>query len=427
MSTHSFFTDENKEKQSIAQNIEAALKQGWDYKDVSPDLEGIYSALNRMDTVKFAIGQYFQTLANEYMTVSKIPLPFSLLLALNSEEVKECEHYLSSLFSSKSAYSDSYTDINDCVTLTAHYFQEDFVTNKTDDKATQNKPEIRLWMICEIVNTIGKPDSIDLSINNNPTRLEYPTDKYRDIVDQLVNKRFSLSFVDGYSIYMNWHSINTFLAINLYSSGYVNKLELSTSNPKTSIQEPLKGKVAMDLTNNSSLGSFKNTFPLNSFHEEARQLETHLDEKLNEGIKKFTTLIYGEPGTGKTEWVKSYIANKLKHQGFFTFFLDANTIKNFSPPVYLPKVCIFVNEFDNIVPDRSYTYGESSGEVEALLGFFDGTVFNSVKEDGQSDIDQTVLTFLTANTTERLDEAFKRKGRVDLFYQFQYKYLHNNC
>ncbi|CDN15160.1 ATP-dependent Zn proteases [Richelia intracellularis] len=47
----------------------------------------------------------------------------------------------------------------------------------------------------------------------------------------------------------------------------------------------------------------------------------------------------------------------------------------------------------------------------------------SVIDDDGIQIQQRLVVLMTCNTTERLDKAMLRKGRVDLIYEFMHKFV----
>ena len=105
------------------------------------------------------------------------------------------------------------------------------------------------------------------------------------------------------------------------------------------------------------------------------------------------------------------------------FILDHDAIANFVPPTYLERICIIINEADNLAQNRAYEVAQYNNKTEHILSLLDGTLYQSVIEESGIQIQQQLVVLMTCNTTERLDPAMLRKGRVDLMYKFTQKYV----
>ena len=108
------------------------------------------------------------------------------------------------------------------------------------------------------------------------------------------------------------------------------------------------------------------------------------------------------------------IASRIQNQPdlYHTFILDSDGLQDFYPPTYLDKICLIVNEADNLCLDRTQFIG-SSKSSERLLSLFDGTIYSNIIPFNRAVEPPSVVTFLTANNTDNLDPAFLRKGRID--------------
>ncbi len=98
-------------------------------------------------------------------------------------------------------------------------------------------------------------------------------------------------------------------------------------------------------------------------------------------------------------------------------------MQNFVPPNYLQRVCIIINEADNLAQDRASEAAQYSNKTEHILSLLDGTVYQSVIEEGGIQDKQKFVVLMTCNTTERLDPAVLRKGRVDFICEFNHKFV----
>jgi ATP-dependent 26S proteasome regulatory subunit len=93
-------------------------------------------------------------------------------------------------------------------------------------------------------------------------------------------------------------------------------------------------------------------------------------------------------------------------------------VENFVPPTYLEKICIIINEADNLAQDRGSEAAQHSNKTEHILSLLDGTLYQSVLDTEGITAQQKLVFLMTCNTTERLDPAVLRKGRIDLIYEF---------
>jgi ATP-dependent Zn protease len=98
-------------------------------------------------------------------------------------------------------------------------------------------------------------------------------------------------------------------------------------------------------------------------------------------------------------------------------------VANFVPPTYLERICIVINEADNLAQNRASEVAQYNNKTEHILGLLDGTLYQSVIDDSGIQIKQCLVVLMTCNTTERLDPAMLRKGRVDLMYEFMQRFV----
>jgi ATP-dependent Zn protease len=122
-------------------------------------------------------------------------------------------------------------------------------------------------------------------------------------------------------------------------------------------------------------------------------------------------------------WTQAVAKEILVPLGYVIFILDRDAVSNFVPPSYLERICIIINEADNLAQDRASEVAQYSNKTEHILSLLDGTLYQSVIDDSRFQIQQRLVILMTCNTTERLDPAMLRKGRVDLMYKFKHKYV----
>jgi len=138
---------------------------------------------------------------------------------------------------------------------------------------------------------------------------------------------------------------------------------------------------------------------------------------------QLAVLVSGKPGTGKTAWTQAVAKEILMPLGFVIFILDHDAVENFVPPNYLERICIIINEADNLAQNRASAAAQSSNKTEHILSLLDGTLYQSVVDESGIQNQQKLVVLMTCNTTERLDPAVLRKGRVDLMYEFNHRYV----
>jgi len=133
---------------------------------------------------------------------------------------------------------------------------------------------------------------------------------------------------------------------------------------------------------------------------------------------KVAALIYGAPGTGKSSYALALAAEYFTPKGYMTVLVLTDEIKDFKLPNYLSKVLIIVNDADTVADKRTTkVYRPNEGGTESVLSMLDGTLTNLIKFE-DSNPDKHIVWLFTANSRERMDEAFLRKGRID--YQFEF-------
>ncbi|WP_239005398.1 AAA family ATPase [Gloeothece citriformis] len=172
----------------------------------------------------------------------------------------------------------------------------------------------------------------------------------------------------------------------------------------------------------SRVGQIQSQYPIRSFPLDIQKF-TDLVQNSVLTQDQLAVLVQGKPGTGKTAWTQAVAKEILMPLGYVIFILDHDAVENFAPPSYLEKICIIINEADNLAQDRSYEAAQYTNKTEHILSLLDGTLHQSIKDDSEIHPQQKLVILMTCNTTERLDPAFLRKGRVDLTHEFTYQFV----
>lgn len=172
----------------------------------------------------------------------------------------------------------------------------------------------------------------------------------------------------------------------------------------------------------SRVGQIHSQYPIRTFPADIQSFTDTVQQAII-NQKQLAVLVNGEPGTGKTAWTQAVAKEILTPLGYVIFILDHDAVENFVPPSYIERICIIINEADNLAQDRASDAAQRSNKTEHILSLLDGTLYQSVIEESSIQEQQRLVVLLTCNTTERLDPAVLRKGRVDLIYEFSHRFV----
>jgi hypothetical protein len=192
--------------------------------------------------------------------------------------------------------------------------------------------------------------------------------------------------------------------------------------------EPLINKATYNLAvmlsgYQSRVGQINSHFPIRTFPSDIQSFTDTVQQAILDQ-NQLAVLVSGEPGTGKTAWTQAVAKEILMPLGFVIFILDHDAVENFVPPNYLERICIIINEADNLAQNRASTAAQYNNKTEHVLSLLDGTLYQSVVEQSGIQSQQKLVLLMTCNTTERLDPAVLRKGRVDLMYEFTHRFVY---
>jgi len=232
-----------------------------------------------------------------------------------------------------------------------------------------------------------------------------------------VEKFFSWERLDVINtVYAYWSEYDVWLQIDPYDRGR-RQYTLMARN-----LAPLINKATYDLAvmlsgYQSRVGKVHSQFPIRTFGVDIQNFTDSVQQAiLNQN--QLAVVVHGEPGTGKTAWTQAVAKEILVPLGFVIFILDHDAIANFVPPTYLERICIVINEADNLAQNRASEVAQYNNKTEHILSLLDGTLYQSVIDDSGIQMQQRLVVLMTCNTTERLDPAMLRKGRVDLMCEF---------
>lgn len=132
-------------------------------------------------------------------------------------------------------------------------------------------------------------------------------------------------------------------------------------------------------------------------------------QRLKTPKDKGVVILHGEPGTGKTSYIRHLISSVSKK----VIFLPPNLAHNITGPELInllienPESILIIEDAENIVVDRDKT---GSSPVSAILNISDGLL---------SDCLQTQIICSFNTSLDNVDKALLRKGRLIAKYDFQ--------
>lgn len=172
----------------------------------------------------------------------------------------------------------------------------------------------------------------------------------------------------------------------------------------------------------SRVGQVHSQYPIRTFTADIQSFTDTVQQAILDQ-NQLAVLVHGDPGTGKTAWTQAVAKEVLMPLGYVIFILDHDAVENFVPPSYLQRICIIINEADNLAQNRSTEAAQRNSKTEHILSLLDGTLYQSVIDEAGVQAQQRLVVLMTCNTTERLDPAVLRKGRVDLTYEFTCQFV----
>lgn len=265
--------------------------------------------------------------------------------------------------------------------------------------------------VFKILDFLGRPDLI----------MQYCTGRYFYYPPERFVSWSKLNSLGSISAY--WSEYEIWLRIDpLYSIERERRYTLLAKNLSSLVSKVTYNLAVMLSGYQSRIGQIHSQFAISSFPADVQNFTDAVQEKVFTQ-NQLAVLVNGNPGTGKTAWAQAVAKEILAPLGYIIFILDHAAVENFVPPTYLERVCIIINEADNLAPDRSTEVAQANYKTERILSLLDGTLYQSVIDGGSIQEQQKLVVLMTCNTTERLDPAILRKGRVDLISEFTHQFV----
>jgi hypothetical protein len=274
----------------------------------------------------------------------------------------------------------------------------DYVLNKLQ--------EIALFKVLDL---LGKPDTITQFFMER--HFYYPPDRF-------IN--WERLEVLG-TVYAYWARECCWLQIDCYDRGR-RRYTLICKDISAMVSKATYNLAVILSGYKSRVGQVHSQYPIRTFPVEIQNFTDAVQQAILDQ-NQVAVLVSGEPGTGKTAWTQAVAKEILVPLGYVIFILDHDAVENFVPPSYLERICIIINEADNLAQDRSTAAAQRTNKTEHILSLLDGTLYQSVIGEEGIQFQQKLVVLMTCNTTERLDSAMLRKGRVDFTYEFMHKFV----
>lgn len=267
---------------------------------------------------------------------------------------------------------------------------------------------LRDIIIQKILKILGTPDLIT----------QYYMERYFYLPVQQFTTWERLEVIN--TAYACWQEAQVWLQID--NLGKERRLTLMAADLAPFISKATQGLAVMLSGYQSRVGHIQSPYPVRSFPSEIQAFTDAVQQAvLNQ--PQLAVLVSGAPGTGKTAWTQAVAKEILVPLGYVIFILDHEAVENFVPPTYLERICLIINEADNLAQDRSLEVAQYRNRTERILSLLDGTLYQSVVDETGIQTHQRLVVLMTCNTTERLDPAVLRKGRVDLISEFTHRFV----
>lgn len=263
--------------------------------------------------------------------------------------------------------------------------------------------------ILKVLELLGRPDAITQCFQER--YFYYPVERFVDW-----NRIESIG-----TILANWSSSQVWLQIN--NSGWGRRRFTLIGKELAPLVNKATYNTAVMLSGyKSRVGQVNSQYPIRSFPADIQSFTDAIQQAILTQ-EQLAVLVHGEPGTGKTVWTQAVAKEILAPLGYVIFILDHDAVENFVPPSYLERICLIINEADNLAPNRAYEVAQHNNKTEHILSLLDGTLYQSVIDEDGIQTAQKLVVLMTCNTTERLDPAMLRKGRVDFTYKFAHRFV----
>lgn len=173
----------------------------------------------------------------------------------------------------------------------------------------------------------------------------------------------------------------------------------------------------LSLLTHSSNSFGTNSFELQTFNPQIKhfynedfiEIDKAIQEKLSKNESKGLVLLHGDPGTGKTSYIR-HLVSKINKE---IIFIPTNIANSLTDPSFMEwllqhrNAILIIEDAEKIITTRA---NNQNSMISALLNLTDGLLSDILNI-------QFICTFNTA--LSNLDEALLRKGRLLAKYEFK--------
>ncbi len=218
-----------------------------------------------------------------------------------------------------------------------------------------------------------------------------------------------------------WQEHDIWLQIESFDKG-IRQYTISAKNLAPWINKATYDVAVILSGYKSRVGKINSEYTIRSFPADIQSFSDRVQEAILTQ-NQLAVLVNGAPGTGKTVWAQAIAKEVLMPLGYVIFILDRDAVENFVPPSYLERICLIINEADNLAKNRALESAQGNSQTEHILSLLDGTLYQSIIDESGIHIQQKLVVLMTCNTTDRMDPALLRKGRIDFIYEFTHKFV----
>ncbi len=145
------------------------------------------------------------------------------------------------------------------------------------------------------------------------------------------------------------------------------------------------------------------------YNEDFREMDALIRKRLNKHQDKGIVLLHGEPGTGKTSYLR-YLVGKIKKK---VMFIPPNLAEHIANPEFIkllienPDSVLIIEDAERLITQRT---SGSDSPVASMLNISDGLLSDFLNV-------QVICTFNCP--VSMVDDALLRKGRLIARYEFR--------
>ena len=266
--------------------------------------------------------------------------------------------------------------------------------------------------ITDFFSFTNPPSSSYLAIENYNNK-DLELDEFTIALEEGLYLNFDvedLSFYYDTDKHLNTNDDNLFYYILKLLANYTNK-----NFEKNKIHIVYKGDYGFDKT---SFAVKKINISINdNYNDDFKKISSIIIKQLNDKKRTGLYILNGEPGTGKTSWIR-YLSGKVNRN---IIFVSPDMVDYITDPQFIPFLMnnsdsiLIIEDAEPALQKRDGT--ERSGAISNILNLTDGLLSDCLNIS-------IVATFNTS--TKVIDDALLRKGRLVQSYTFERLVAHKS-